>query len=270
MHHDAPHRLSNEAPGKLLLDALLRREFAVYYQPQYEVLTGAPVALEVLLRWYHPERGTVPASEFMRVAEDSGAIVPIGAWALATAGRDTAPWLAAWPALRLSVNLSARQLAEPHLGQQVIDTLSATGLSPARVDVEVRASVLAGAGPAARAELARLQAAGASLVLDDFPGGALPPVGEGLRVDGLKLDRRLSQGALEPGPARDRLLEAVAAGASLPLGAAAMAVEDPRQREALLGLGVRRMQGFLFCRPGPAAGLGAIELRNLPLRPRRG
>ena len=154
------------------------------------------------------------------------------------------------------------------MAAQMLQSLERGGFQPARVDVEVRLGTLHAAPASALAELAALRAAGASVVLDEFgqEGDTLPgPV----PADGLKLARRLVAAATQDGEPPPQLLAAIQAGRDLPRGVAASGVEDPGQREKLLGMGIRLMQGFLFCRPGPASGLGGIELKNLPFRPRR-
>ncbi|MBM4365579.1 MAG: EAL domain-containing protein [Deltaproteobacteria bacterium] len=261
------HYTPRETPEALLHEAIIRREFVPYYHPQYDVLTGAPLGAEVLVRWYHPDRGTVPPSEFLPMADRSGEVLELGEWVTATACREMAPWREAWPGFRAYHNCSPRQLATAGFAERLLGILDRGRVDPGSVDIELAMQTAHGLDATGRANLERLRERGAAVVIDDvgIDALALPP---GLGVDGLKLPPALMSRLLHDDDAEATARQAVAMAASMPRGVAANGIEDPSQREALIVLGVTRMQGFLFCRPGPATGLGSIQVRPLLTRPR--
>jgi EAL domain-containing protein (putative c-di-GMP-specific phosphodiesterase class I) len=158
----------------------------VHYQPQVAAGSGRLLGHEALLRWRHPERGLILPGEFVPVAEETGLIVPIGAWVIRQACRD----LIRWPGLRVSVNLSPVQFRQDGLVETVREALAENGVQPARLELEVTESVLIGNTEEAAAVLARLRALGVRLAMDDFGTGysSLSYL-ERFAFDKLKVDR---------------------------------------------------------------------------------
>ena len=154
--------------------SLERRELRIYYQPIIDLRTGAIDGVEALLRWEHPERGLLNPDEFITVAEETGLIVPIGAWVLDQACRQVQRWQAEVPALeplRLSVNLSGRQLGHSKLVEDVASVLAETGIDPSLVELEITESVLMDDVEMSQETLSRLHALGVKLAVDDFGTG---------------------------------------------------------------------------------------------------
>jgi diguanylate cyclase (GGDEF)-like protein len=139
MHAAALGRLSLEADLRQALD---RGELFLHYQPFTSVRTGEIVGAEALLRWRHPERGVVPPCEFIPLAEEQGLIVPIGRWVLNEACRQAAAWHRRWPHLRVAVNVSGRQVAEPGLAAEIEAALATSGIAPERLVLELTETVL--------------------------------------------------------------------------------------------------------------------------------
>lgn len=261
------HYMPGDTPEARLHDAIIRREFVPYYHPQYDVLTGAPLGAEVLVRWYHPERGTVPPSEFLPMAERSGAVLELGDWVASAACREMAPWREQWPGFRVFHNCSPRQLATPGFAARVLGIIGRGGVDPATVDIEIATTTAHALDATGRGNLAQMREHGMAVVIDDVGHGELE-LPAGLAIDGLKLHPALMSRLLDGPAAEATVRRAVAMASGMPRGVSANGIEDPSQREALIVLGVRRMQGFLFCRPGPATGLGGIQVRPLLIRPR--
>ncbi len=261
--HYQPH----DPPEARLHEAIIRREFVPYYHPQYDVLSGTPLGAEVLVRWYHPERGTVPPSEFLPMAERSGAVLELGDWVAAATCREMAPWREQWPGFRVFHNCSPRQLATPAFAQRLLGILSRGGVEPGSVDIEIATQTALSLDDTARGNLAAMRERGVAVVVDDVGAGEFSLPAD-TAIDGLKLHPALMLRLLDD-PSAERLVRrAVDAAGGMPRGVAANGIEDPSQREALIVMGVSRMQGFLFCRPGPASGLGGIQVRALLTRPR--
>jgi diguanylate cyclase (GGDEF)-like protein len=234
-----------------LRHALERGELSVHYQPQVELATGRIVGVEALLRWTHPVRGVVEPAAFLANAEETGLILPIGRWLLATACAQARAWqLRSATPLVLGVNLSTRQLLDPELVDDVTRILAETGLAPATLKLDVTA---AGAmtDPHRTAEtLAALHRLGIQVAIDDVGvhSFSLGLFGR-FPLDVLKLDRSL---VAELGQNRQA---AVVAGAivgvarALSLAVLAVGVERPDQVEALRELGCTAAQGDLFSAP---------------------
>ena len=252
---DAPMRL--RAVARLELETGLRvalgtDQLSLQYQPVVDLETRETLALEALMRWRHPVRGPVSPAEFIPVAEDAGLIVPLGRWALEEAclhavalGPDGPP---------VSVNLSARQLAHPAIVDHVVEALEHSGLPPARLWLELTETALFEEADAPLPVLTELKALGASLVLDDFGTGysSLAYL-QIFPLDALKIDRAFIAGMTEDGRAAALVEAIVTMARSLGLTVVPEGIETEAQRDALLALGCRYGQGYLFGRPAPAA-----------------
>ena len=256
MHARALSRLRTESE---LRRALRRGEIATHYQPIVSLATGRIVGVEALARWRHPERGWVQPTEFVRVAEESGAILELGAAVLARACRDARGWSAAPDGLTVSVNLSVRQLAQADLVEQVRRTAEEGGLDPAALRLEITESVLVDNAEGAAGTLARLKELGVRVLMDDFGTGysSLAALHR-LPVDGLKVDRSFVAVMGTDGRAGGLVASVVALARGLGLEVVAEGIERPDQLAALRALGCDAAQGFLFSPAVDAEALGAM------------
>ncbi len=249
MHSAAMARLELEGDLRRAIDA---REFILHYQPLASLGTGEVVSLEALIRWQHPERGLLPPSEFIPLAEENGLIVDIGRWVLREACTRAGAWQRAYPSLRLTiaVNLSARQLADPLLVHDVSTALAETGLDPSSLILEITESVLIEDADAAVARLRQLKSTGVRLAIDDFGTGysSLSSL-QSLPVDILKIDKAFIDGVTS-GAEADGLVQAILRLArTFHLVTVAEGVERPDQLERLRQLGCQQIQGFWYSRP---------------------
>jgi diguanylate cyclase (GGDEF)-like protein/PAS domain S-box-containing protein len=229
-------------------------EFFIHYQPLVDLQSGQTVAVEALARWRHPWRGVIPPAEFIPAAEKTGAIVSVGRWVLQRACEQVRAWqdVRGGPALGLAVNLSARQLKDPGLVEDVIDAVASSGLEPTGILLEMTESVLMDDLEKTIPILQRLKALGLMLAVDDFGTGysSLSYLRQ-LPVDTLKIDRSFISGL---GKEREAALveTIVNMGRSLKLEVVAEGIEDDAQLAALKRMGCELGQGYLFAQPMPA------------------
>ena len=238
-----------------LRPALERGEFAVWYQPQVDLATGEIAAVEALLRWHHPSGEVIAAERFLQVAEDNGLICDIGDWALLQACTQVARWNAEPGAspLVVSVNFSARQLAEADLTSKVAATLRSSGLDPTLLCVEITETTLLVQTTESRENLRRLAQAGIRLVIDDFGTGyASLSCLRDIHVDALKIDRSFVTGIATSDYDR-RLVGGIIALVAQPgVEVIAEGVEADEQARTLRSLGCTTGQGFLYSPAVPA------------------
>jgi EAL domain-containing protein (putative c-di-GMP-specific phosphodiesterase class I) len=252
MSAGTPERLDLETD---LRRAVARNELRLHYQPLIDLANGRIVGLEALARWQHPTRGLVPPLEFIPLAEETGLILPIGRWVLETACRQARAWQGSLPGggpLMISVNLSARQFAQPGLAEQVATILTETGLDPACLELEITESVLMDQSDAGIRSLGVLRELGVKLVLDDFGTGysSLSYL-KHLPLDTIKIDRSFVTELTED-DANLPIVEAVISLAhGLGIGVVAEGIETEEQLTRLGQLGCDRGQGFYFARPLP-------------------
>jgi EAL domain-containing protein (putative c-di-GMP-specific phosphodiesterase class I) len=251
-----------------LRDAIERGELSVLYQPIVTLETGRICAAEALLRWEHPERGTIGPVRFIPIAEETGLIVEIGAWVLVEACRQAAGWptLNGTPPLGISVNLSPRQLRDPGLVNDVRCALAETGLSPSRLELEVTESAVMNDPDEARARLEELQELGVRLSIDDF-GTGYSSLGQ-LRhfpFDTLKVDKTF-MGGLGDDPQNTAIVGGVIALArNLGLDVVGEGIETVEQLEYLQHLGCDRGQGYYLARPLTPSALRRLLVADAPL-----
>ena len=240
--------LERDIRGGLALD-----EFMLYYQPQVDQ-QGQTFGAEALLRWKHPVRGMVSPAEFIPLAEETRLILPLGQWVLEAACAQLVAWAsnphaAHW---KLSVNVSALQIAQPDFVEKVLQVVQRTGAPADRLKLEITESLLAHDIETVVHKMAALKAAGIGFSLDDFGTGfsSLSYLRR-LPLDQLKIDqsfvRDLESNANDAVIART----IIALGHSLGLQIIAEGVETTAQRNILLGFGCDAFQGYLFGRPAP-------------------
>ncbi|SFM81803.1 bifunctional diguanylate cyclase/phosphodiesterase [Rugamonas rubra] len=238
-----------------LRKALERDELVLYYQPQLDLDSGRIVGMEALLRWRHPELGMVQPDRFIGLAEETGLIVPIGAWVLASACAQTQAWLAAGLGpLRVAVNLSARQFGVPGLPAAIAAVLAASGLAPACLELELTESLLMSDVALAVELLQQLKALGLTLSIDDFGTGysSLSYL-RSFPIDVLKIDRSFVSDIGADGDEAAIVVSIIALAHNLKLRVVAEGVESARQLDYLWRNGCDQMQGFHFSPPVPAA-----------------
>jgi diguanylate cyclase (GGDEF)-like protein len=246
--------------------ALERDELVLHYQPIVGLRDGSIVALEALLRWRHPEHGLTNPSVFIPVAEESGLIVPIGRWVVQEACNRVAEWQTIHPdaaPVRISVNLSGRQVGDPQLLPTVSAAVEESGIDPATLSLELTESVLFAESGVSERTLSSLRALGVRLVLDDF-GSGFSSLGYLKRfpLDGIKLDRSFIEHVAD-GLADAQIVRAVVQMArALGLEIVAEGVETADQLSAVRNLGCHQAQGFYFMPPLPADEMPALLAGN--------
>ncbi len=241
--------------------ALERSELLLHYQPVVELEGATTVAVEALVRWEHPDRGLVGPQRFIPVAEESGLIIPIGAWVLEEACTQLRDWQhldGAGPRGSVEVNLSARQIDDPGIVPTVEQILDRTGLAPELLTLEITESALMKDAAAALVVLRALKEIGVLLAIDDFGTGysSLSYL-QRFPLDIVKVDRMFVE-VLGGGPEGEEIVSAVISLAhALGLKVVAEGVETVEQLIVLRGLRCDLAQGYLFSRPLPAEELRA-------------
>ncbi len=238
--------------------ALSQGELRLHYQPQVDLSNGALAGVEALLRWEHPERGLLGPSAFLDVADESGLVVQIGEWAVGEACRQLAEWMEHDDAsLTMSVNLSARELAHPHVVRTVLGAADHAGIDPSRLCIEVTEGTAMADRESGFRALSDLSDAGVLVAIDDF-GTGYSSLSQ-LRVmpaDVLKIDRSFVAG-LGAEAADSALVAAVIAmGRALGVEVIAEGIETDAQEAELRRLDCPLGQGFLFGRPMSPGAIG--------------
>ncbi len=256
MHQRVARRLTLEND---LRRAIEREEFVLYYQPTFDQhvrMTG----VEALIRWQHPTQGLVFPDNFIGIAEETGLIVPIGAWVIRTACAQLAHWSQTYGSdLQMAVNLSGRQLESPDLLDTLINAVAASGLPYSRFTLELTESVIMADVDSAIAMLTQFKALGFRMSVDDFGTGysSLSSLKQ-LPIDTLKIDRSFIGNTPEDADDCAIVDAVIALGRSLNLTLLAEGVETSPQLEHLLERGCNEFQGYLLGRPQPAAALAAL------------
>ncbi|MDB5960162.1 MAG: diguanylate cyclase, partial [Massilia sp.] len=265
MNEEAMERVRIESA---LRNALERNEFVLHYQPQVDLQSGQIVGMEALIRWQHPEMGMVAPSRFIHVAEETGLIVPIGAWVLRTACHQNKAWHdSGVGALRIAVNLSARQFGAANLVDDLRKVLEETGLNPACLEIELTESLFMSDVGVAVDLLHTMKSLGVKLSIDDFGTGYSSfSYLSRFPIDVLKIDRSFVAAI-----ARDSNDAAIVASIinlahNLKLSVIAEGVETAAQLEYLQRHGCDQMQGYYFSKPLPAEQFKnlVLERRGLP------
>jgi diguanylate cyclase (GGDEF)-like protein/PAS domain S-box-containing protein len=255
--------IMREAEDRAELErALANDEFLVHYQPIVDLPTSRLIGVEALVRWDHPVTGVLGPNTFIPLAESTGLIVPLGRWVLRQACQQLAEWTGRFPAaaaIRVNINLSARQFQHEGLVEEVSGILAETGANPRQIVLEITESLLMQDTDSTISTLGRLKDLGVRLAIDDFGTGysSLSYL-KRFPVDILKIDRSFVDGiTTEHGDAT--LAEAVVQlGRALHLQTVAEGIETAEQWTTLQGLGCEFGQGYLFARPGAAEEISSI------------
>ncbi len=247
--------------GQQLRRATDKGEFALFYQPMVEMATGQVRGVEALLRWNHPTRGLLAPGDFLDVAEETGTIVAIGDWVLRSACEQVRAWNQQRPhsPLRVSVNLSPTQVLQPGIVNLVAEALTASGLDPALLVLELTEAVMVQDTELAATRLRQLKELGVYLAIDDFGTGysSLSYLRR-LPFDIIKIDKGFIDG-VTGGATESALTSAILnLAATLELATVAEGVEEASQAEVLRQLGCRFAQGYLFSPPLPVGEIDAF------------
>jgi predicted signal transduction protein with EAL and GGDEF domain len=251
---------------RIELENALRRaaddgQFELYYQPIFALATGRLTGFEALLRWNHPTRGLLGPADFLPLAEETGAILPLGAWVLNEACRQARRWNDRHPnqPLTMAVNLSPHQLAQPDIAAVVAAALAVAGLDPANLVLELTEGVFLDDGPEVTSRLRKLKDIGVQLAIDDFGTGysSLSYLRR-LPIDILKVDKIFVDDVARE-PAESAVVRAIIKLAqTLELTIVAEGVEAEEQATKLRRLGCHAAQGYWFAKPLTVDGVEAI------------
>ena len=253
MHESVAERMELRAA---LEGAVERDEFVLYYQPildmDGETLRGA----EALIRWRHPERGILAPGAFIALAEETGLIIPMGAWVLRESIRQLGVWLdrgLVGADFNLDVNLSPLQLRDPSVVDEVANAVALAGVRPDNLTIEITESLLVEDGSGCKERLEQLHALGIGLAVDDFGTGysSLSYI-QKFPIDVIKIDRSFVDGL--GSPAKDSTVVRAIIDISRRIGATTVAegIETEIELDTLRELGCDLGQGFLFSKPVPA------------------
>jgi EAL domain-containing protein (putative c-di-GMP-specific phosphodiesterase class I) len=247
MQTAAQDRLELEMDLKGALDA---GQFFLLYQPTFDLQSETITGVEALLRWRHPIRGVIPPDTFIPFAEQTGLIVPIGRWVLRAACHQAAAWRRQSRALGISINVSARQLDDTGLVDEVAQTLAITGLDPGAVTLEITETTLMRDADAAASRLRELKALGVRIAIDDFGTGysSLAYLRQ-FPVDALKIDRSFISAIASSGESKAMIHTLVQLGKTLGIETLGEGIEEQFQLRALQREQCDSGQGFLFARP---------------------
>lgn len=270
--------MNAHATEQLALESALRRavetfEFELHYQPIVQTSDNRIVALETMLRWRHPVLGLVRPEQFIRLAESTGLIVPIGEWTLRTACKQLAEWRGSgYRELRLAVNISARQLKQPDFVDMVSLTLAETNVAASAIEFEITEMSATQSELAIVDRLRALRSMGIRISIDDFGTGfSSVSVLKVFPVDALKIDTSFVRDlVLDPDDAAIAAA-VVALAKSMGLTVIAEGVENPAQLDFLRAQGCEMWQGYLCCPPVHTSEVRAVlgrrsggAMRRLP------
>lgn len=245
LHSDAEERRQLEQD---LRDALTQGGLELHYQPVIHTVTERITGFEALIRWNHPTRGQISPGKFIPIAEDSGLIAPIGEWALRTACRD----LVQWPEnVRVAVNVSPLQFANPALPSIITNALAASQISPGRLELEITESVFLADDAGSDAMFAALKRVGVRLALDDF-GTGYSALGylKKAPFDKIKIDQSFVRGATTTGSKNGAIIASIVSLAeALGMETTAEGVETLDELDLVRMLGCSHVQGFIYEKP---------------------
>jgi EAL domain-containing protein (putative c-di-GMP-specific phosphodiesterase class I)/GGDEF domain-containing protein len=252
-------RPASARDGVMVKSALANDEVAIFYQPQYEVATGAMIGVEALLRWQHPELGLLGAGPLVTAARAARMERELTEHAHRVALAEIAGWPRALGKLRVSLNITAADLGDPDFADRFAAMVKATGVDPDRLTLELTEQAMLSDPASAAAQLAQIRALGCAIAIDDFGTGysSLSLLAR-LPIDYLKIDNGFTRTI--DGSDRDRIVVRAIVDLARALGLLVVAegVENERQLERLRELGVATWQGFLKSGPVPGSELPGL------------
>jgi len=261
MHEAAVFRLTLEEEMR---SALRKKEFIIHYQPIIELKSGLLTGFEALARWAHPVKGMIPPDVFIRLAEETGLIVPLEDFIFETACRQVCEWRKKWGRnIDLHLNLSVRQFSNPELDKKLEQIITDTGLAPSSVQIEITEGLMLEVGPATHAMLDRLKQLGFYLCLDDFGTGysSLSYLTR-LPLNALKVDR-IFVSRMTVGEENLEIIRAVRALArTFNLNLIAEGVETEEHLLMLKSLEYQHAQGYFISEPMDASASESLLLSN--------
>jgi len=243
-----------------LRQAIANEDFYLHYQPQINLKTGEIASVEALIRWRHPDKGEIPPSEFISIAEETGLIVPIGEWVMRRACKEIHQlYLQTGKHLRVAVNLSPRQFNDLNLVDTVANALKDSGLEAEKLELEVTESMLMDDIGTVIEQLNRIKSTGSTISIDDFGSGysSLCYL-RSLPVDILKIDQEFVTDIPDDLSAMEIASAVIAVAHKLNLKVVAEGVENIDQRDFLVINGCDYAQGYFFSRPLCYEGLHAF------------
>ena len=245
-------------------DGLKRGEFELFYQQQNDTMTREVVGFEVLLRWKHPVRGYIPPMEFIPIAERNGFILELGEWVLRSACAEAATWT---NPLRIAVNVAPQQLSDHRLPQIVHEILLQTGLPASRLEIEITESGIIADHQHALHAIRRLKALGIKVAMDDYGTGysSLSTL-QSFPFDKIKIDRAFVDGVVTNKQSAAIVRSTLILAASLDIPVLAEGVENEDHIDFLRREGCLQVQGFLFGKPVPRAGIETIVGAEAPAK----
>lgn len=249
-------------------DALAKDQMRLAFQPIVALDCNHISGFEALLRWEHPERGSISPSQFIPIAEEAGLIAALGEWALRQACMEAAKWEGG---ARVAVNVSPIQFANPGLPALVTSALAASQLAPERLELEITESVFLGEGSDTQAMFAALKRLGVRLALDDFGTGfsSLSYL-QHAPFDKIKIDQSFVRGATEPGNRNAAIITAIVSLAgALGMETTAEGIEALDTLDLMRSLGVSHVQGYVFSQPLEAVDADDLmeRMRGLAMTP---
>ena len=244
--------------------ALKRGQLEVHYQPEVDLATGELRCLEALVRWNHPELGSIPPDEFIPIAEETDLICRVGRMVLTTVAADVEAWRRhGLRTPRVAINVSTRELDREGFAASLLETLDRHGIHPGQFELELTERILARQSPRAQRQLADFASAGVALTLDDFGTGYASlshlrqaPIGR-LKIDRtfvMELSRSASDAAL--------VRAALAMAAALGIEVVAEGIESAAQWQLLAEAGCDLGQGFFICAPLPRGDVTRLLARS--------
>jgi len=253
--------------------ALARDEFVLHYQPKMEIDTGKWTSVEALIRWNRPGHGLVSPASFIPMLEEMGLIVQVGAWVIDTACRQIRDWeLSGLGHIRIAVNVSSRQVREPHFVSQVSEILRERRIEPGLLEFEITESTMMAHGESTNAALLNLKDLGIFISIDDFGTGySNLAYLKRFLVDALKIDIAFIRDVTTNADDATIAIAIINMAHSLRLKVVAEGVETREQLEFLRVHGCDEIQGYLLSKPLPAEELAAkfrqAILHGAPQRP---
>lgn len=246
-----------------LRQAIARDEFRLVYQPQMEISSGRMIGFEALIRWRHPQRGDVSPAMFIPVAEDSGTIMQIGEWVLATACEEAVRWK---NPLTVAVNVSAVQLHNPNFSRKVHEALLRSGLAPGRLEIEITETALVKDMPRALATLRQVKALGVRVAMDDFGTGysSLSNL-RAFPFDKIKIDGSFIKSVDKNGQVAAIVRAVLGLGRGLGLPVLAEGVETLGELNFLDAEACEIGQGYYLGRPSPIEAFGDLTGVTAPV-----